>query len=76
MALLGRVVEHDHEVVEVVDEFGEGGVADGGDRLRLHDLHGPRVDLAIVAQVAVGRKRDGNLFKDQNIKLIRFGIQN
>ena len=76
MALLGRVVEHDHEVVEVVDEFGEGGVADGGDRLRLHDLHGPRVDLAVVAQVAVGRKRDRDLYKDQNIVLVRFRIAN
>ena len=64
MALLGRVVEHDHEVVEVVDEFGEGGVADGGDRLRLHDLHGPRVDLAVVVQVAIGGVQDRHLNKE------------
>ena len=64
MPLLGRVIKDHNEVVEVLDEFGEGGVADGGDRLRLDDLHGPRVDLAIVVQVAVGRIRDRNLFKN------------
>ena len=64
MPLLGRIVEHDDEVFEVVDEFGEGRVADGGDRLRLHDLHGPRVDLAVVVQVAVGGVQDRHLNKE------------
>ena len=69
--LLGRVVKHDHEVVEVLHEFGEGGVADGGHLLRLHYLHGPGVDLAVVVQVAVGGVRDRHLHRQRDAEIAR-----